>query len=435
MTLHNIFVGKSSHWLINSMKQSSLEETKARVEAVFRNENYGERSLYAYRKTWKSLAVFMEIRGLKFYSREVGKAFLEENHGGKDYGELTRREKYEIRHIDVLTDIIEYGYVLQRKSPVWPKDKIFNGEIGKPFELFIQESGGLKSEKTIYAYRHRLDNLYRFMCESNTSFSSFNFREASSFLECLSKKNTPHHMEIILSTTRVFFRFLCRNHMLSDNREVFWMDVFKCKSMRSSRIPNVYTAEEVEKVISSIDRSNPSGKRDYAMILLAARYGIRASDIVGLRFCNIDWDFNRISLIQQKTGKNITLPLSEEVGSALVDYIRFARPKMDSPYVFLQGRTPYLPLTPGSIAYRVSLWMRNANVKISGRIGGTHALRHSLATNLLGLNEPMPVISEILGHSSCESTSYYTRISIDMLRQCALDVPFITSSFYDNLYE
>ncbi|WP_025069275.1 tyrosine-type recombinase/integrase [Bacteroides gallinarum] len=79
-------------------------------------------------------------------------------------------------------------------------------------------------------------------------------------------------------------------------------------------------------------------------------------------------------------------------------------------------------------------WMRAAGIDSTGRKHGPHALRHSLATNLLGVNEPIPVISEILGHSTAESTTVYTRVNVDMLRQCALDVPFVSSSFYDNLY-
>ena len=78
--------------------------------------------------------------------------------------------------------------------------------------------------------------------------------------------------------------------------------------------------------------------------------------------------------------------------------------------------------------------MRAAGIDSTGKRKGPHALRHSLATNLLGLNNQMPVISEILGHTTSESTKSYTRVSLDMLRQCALDVPFVPSSFYDNIY-
>ena len=103
------------------------------------------------------------------------------------------------------------------------------------------------------------------------------------------------------------------------------MEVFKLKRVRARRLPSVYTKEEVEAVIAAIDRTHPQGKRDYAMVLLAARYGLRISDIIGLRFCNLDWENNRISLVQQKTGKRVTLPLSEEVGGAIIEYLQIGR--------------------------------------------------------------------------------------------------------------
>lgn len=87
-------------------------------------------------------------------------------------------------------------------------------------------------------------------------------------------------------------------------------------------------------MLDAIDRSCPKGKRDYAMLLLAARYGLRASDIVGITYANFEWEFNRLSLVQAKTGKPVSFPLSEEIGSAIIDYIKFGRPDIDSPHVF-----------------------------------------------------------------------------------------------------
>ena len=130
----------------------------------------------------------------------------------------------------------------------------------------------------------------------------------------------------------------------------------------------------------------------------------------------------------------MTLPLSEEVGSAIIDYIRHGRPDIDLPFVFIKAHAPYGELKATGLAANLADWMRAAGIDSTGRKHGPHALRHSLATNLLGANQPVPVISEILGHSTSESTMVYTRVSVDMLRQCALDVPFVKSSFYDDLY-
>lgn len=207
------------------------------------------------------------------------------------------------------------------------------------------------------------------------------------------------------------------------------------RCIRTPKIPTVYTREEVEAMLLSIDRVHPQGKRDYAMVLLAARYGLRISDINGLRFNNLDWERNQISVTQQKTGKRVNLPLSEEVGNAIIEYLRYGRPSVDLPFVFITAHAPYKELSGSTLGKNMMDWMRAAGINSAGRKHGPHALRHSLATNLLKSRETLPVISGILGHSSTESTMLYLRVDMNLLRQCALDVPFVPSTFYSNLYE
>jgi len=212
------------------------------------------------------------------------------------------------------------------------------------------------------------------------------------------------------------------------------MSLLKLRQIHQPQIPSVYSKEEVEALIGAIDRGHPQGKRDYAMILLAARYGLRISDIIGMRYCNLDWEHNRIILFQQKTGKKIILPLSEEVGNAIIDYLKYSRPNIELPYIFLTAKAPYRELSSNGMGMAIRDYFRIAGVNFTNRKHGPHSLRHSLASNLLKSNESLPVISEILGHSNTETTMEYLRIDIQLLRQCTLDVPFVPSSFYSNLY-
>jgi integrase/recombinase XerD len=221
--------------------------------------------------------------------------------------------------------------------------------------------------------------------------------------------------------------------VLSNNKPEYWRSILKPRSIKQPKIPSVYSREEVERLITAIDRNNAMGKRDFAMVLLAARYGLRGSDIMGLRHSNFDWPNNRIVLIQQKTKKRVELPLSEEVGSAIINYLQFGRPEVDEPYIFLTAKPPFGKLI--TIHKIITKHMRRADISYEERKHGPHALRHSLASNLLGLNEPMPVISSILGHATTASTMPYLRVDFDQLKQCALEVPCIPSSFYANLYE
>jgi integrase len=374
----------------------------------------------------------MKAKGIESYSREVGNAFLNAWHEGKDYKQLTNRQKERVRHIDVLSDMAESGEV--RRSHVMPKEITYPGDVGDPFALFIQEQSHLKAASSLQRYKERIYHLYAYLADSGKTLADFTVRDATAFLEKLDKAKSPVDRDNTVISIRVFLRSMCGKGLLRDNRERLWMEVFRLRRVRSRRLPSVYTKEEVEAVIAAIDRAHPQGKRDYAMVLLAARYGLRISDIIGLRFCNLDWENNRISLVQQKTGRRVTLPLSEEVGGAIIEYIRHGRPQVGLPYVFIKAHAPYGELKASGLGASLGDWMRAAGIDSTGRKHGPHALRHSLATNLLGANQPIPVISEILGHATSESTTVYTRVSVDMLRQCALDVPFVKSSFYDDLY-
>jgi integrase len=112
------------------------------------------------------------------------------------------------------------------------------------------------------------------------------------------------------------------------------------------KIPSIYSKEEVEKLIASVDRGSSVGKRDYAIILLAVRLGLRSSDIANIKFDNILWEQNIIRLVQFKTDKEIELPLLPEVGNAIIDYLKYSRQESDEPFVFLTVRSPIIPITP-----------------------------------------------------------------------------------------
>jgi integrase len=110
---------------------------------------------------------------------------------------------------------------------------------------------------------------------------------------------------------------------------------------KREKLPSVYNADEVKRIEDSVEQSGPVGKRDYAMLLLASRLGLRASDISKLKFSNIDWDHNKIVLTQYKTGKPVELPLLTKVGEAIINYLQYARPVSDFQEVFLSARPPY----------------------------------------------------------------------------------------------
>lgn len=176
------------------------------------------------------------------------------------------------------------------------------------------------------------------------------------------------------------------------------------------------------KRIKNVDNIN--SKRDYAMILLVLSTGLRSIDILHLQRNDIDWNKMTISVVQSKTGKSLVLPLLTEVGNALADYILNDRPHSDMPQVFLRSCAPYIPLSGHSACWYISKKaFEYAEIRQKEKTRkGFHLLRHSIATRLLTVDIPLPVISSILGHQRNESSNVYLSVDEFHLKQCALDL-------------
>jgi integrase len=194
-------------------------------------------------------------------------------------------------------------------------------------------------------------------------------------------------------------------------------------SVKQARIPSVWDPGEVARIVEAIDRGNPCGKRDYAIILLITRLGLRGVDVRRLEFADFDWPGNRLFVTQAKTGHRVQLPLLKEVGWAVIDYIRHGRPACDCPQVFVRHLAPVGPFSDQDHLHQILVkHARVAHVPVSEkRRHGMHSLRHSLATRLMEGGTPVEQIADILGHQSVQSTGVYLKSSLGLLERCALD--------------
>ncbi len=228
-----------------------------------------------------------------------------------------------------------------------------------------------------------------------------------------------------LGGVRIFLRYLYTEKYITTN---LGEDIIPLKVKGQLRIPSVWQHDEVLKLLSVIDRGNPSGKRDYAMILIVARLGIRIGDLCRLQFQNIDWRNNKIEFTQGKTQYKIALPLLKDVGWALIDYIQNGRPDVDTPYIFVTHVVPFKPFDESNHHSRmIKKYMQLAHLPYTRtKKCGMHALRHTLATTMLENHEDYSNISAALGHRSEDSASVYLKTSIELLRECALEIPEVS---------
>jgi integrase len=231
-----------------------------------------------------------------------------------------------------------------------------------------------------------------------------------------------------LRAIRTFLKFLFEQGLLKKDISI---SVPKDKHQKQAKPPSVFSVDEIQKMIGKIDRARPCGKRDYAIILIAARLGLRASDIAGLKFENLFWEQSIISICQYKTGRELQLPLLAEVGEAIIEYLKYGRPISDEPFLFLGGRSPFGRMHSCGITNLVNRAFILSGVNIEHRHHGPHALRHSLASLLLEQSTVLPVITEVLGHENSRSTKYYLRIDLTSMRQCMLDAPAVADGFYN----
>jgi len=223
-----------------------------------------------------------------------------------------------------------------------------------------------------------------------------------------------------LYSLKIFARFLLETGIVKTDIVPLFPNGHQYKL---ANIVSVWKPGNVEKILAAVDRGSPIGKRDYAIILVAARLGLRMIDIFELRLVSIDWLNSRIETVQSKTGQPITLPLPDDVGWALIDYLKHGRPQVDSPYIFLcHSKATWGRQMKGSFDTMLAKYIRQARVKLSeGQKHGMHSLRHTLACRLLEAKTPLPVISEILGQISPEAIEKYLKVDVEMLRQCAIN--------------
>lgn len=230
----------------------------------------------------------------------------------------------------------------------------------------------------------------------------------------------PPTVSRLVSDIRSFLRFLTLRGVLQKDLSP---ELPTIRVPRDASIPSVWDRDLIVKLLGVIDRSSAKGKRDYAMLLLACRLGLRAGDIRRLRLDDLYWEDSRIEILQSKRATPLSLPLTEEVGEALIDYLKWGRPKAEHREVFLKVNPPFDPFPQGNNLYHVvTYWRQWAGIKFrTPRKRGIHSLRYSLATRLLQLGTPFPTIADILGHTTLESTRIYAKADVEALRSVALD--------------
>jgi site-specific recombinase XerD len=383
---------------------------------------YSRRSLRRYRTIWEHLTEFSRRERLgDTFSEDLAARFVEGYRVGD--GEVDKPGQRWRRHIvfgvKVLRDFARHGCIERpranvKKIHVLPAMK----SILRNYEQYCKDRLLLRP----CTLQHRTRELKIFLDFLRLrNLKALDQIQAVDLSEFVSSRNhlKPTTVSRIISDIRSFLRFLTMRGIIHKNLS---LELPKVRVPRDAHIPSVWDPELIDKLLGAIDHSSVKGKRDYAILLLACRLGLRAGDIRMLQLDHINWEDSRIEITQSKTNTPVNLPLTEEVGQALIDYLRSGRPKTTHRQVFLKLLPPFEPFTKSNLYHIVTYWRRLAGITFRTRHHrGLHSLRHSLATRLLHEDTPFQTISEILGHANSESTRIYAKADVEALRGVALD--------------
>lgn len=243
-------------------------------------------------------------------------------------------------------------------------------------------------------------------------------RRLEAFIKAMAPRVCRESLQHSVSHLRSFLRFLVGRDAIADG---LGATIDTPRVYRGERLPRSLPWKIVQSFLAAIDRSTPMGRRDYAMFLLITTYGLRTSEVAALRLDDIEWRAGRLRVPRPKVKTPIELPLTKEVGAAIIEYLRRGRPDLPHREVFLRVRSPAGTLAPTAVTEAFQGWTRRAGLPIPYQ--GPHCLRHSLAVHLLRKGTSIKAIGDLLGHRSAEATCVYLRLNVADLRDAALEVP------------
>jgi integrase len=373
-----------------------------------------------YKHSWIDIRRYFNNVGSAWYDEKLLQKYLLEMKILLDNGTMKKwKWKINRKAAHVLMEVANTGRF--RWKPLGKNVNCDNAELEYVRSQYLKtlEERNL-SKSTISLHDYVLRSVFSFInvdtLQDLASLSSASVQNAIlNFSDVCNKRS----MSTILPILRSLLAYLYEAGLTQKALSGIVMSAFVQKGSVAAYISKA----DQERLIKQLDKES---KRNRAVILLALKLGLRDCDICNLTFEDIDWQKDRITLNQEKTGEPLILPLLPDVGNALFDYITNERPKRADryPYVFLRMQAPYNKLA--SIYPICSKLLEKQNVKpVNGSIRGAHLFRYSMAYNLLSAKVPHQVITDVLGHSSKESDKPYISMEESMLRMCALDLSVI----------
>lgn len=311
---------------------------------------------------------------------------------------------------DLLRWLRETGII----APAIPRsDDTALGRLERDFVLYLTQERGL-SAATVKNY---LPTTHCFISERFSAnfivLRDIEAKHVSDFILRQTEIKSPRRMQLIVTAVRAFLRFLRHRGAISCDLAAA---VPAVPNHRWPELPKSISPEQVKRLLNSCDRCQPVGRRDYAILLLMARFGLRSMEILTMSLDDIDWEAGHLT-IHGKGKQHDCLPFSHDVGRAIVEYLRNGRPRCSTRQLFVRAKAPFRELARRSLYKVISHACVRAGISPPHR--GANLLRHSLATNMLRQGASLREIGEILRHRQPSTTEIYAKVDFKALRTVA----------------
>ena len=406
--------------------EKSFTELVQECRVILEDRQYNKAYLDQIQNEWDRLQAWMTTHQYVYFSKEIGLQYcLEELGGCLSRDDMKSKDQTALRATRMLISYLEDGDFEYRAPRV---ERIFIGEIGNAAKTYLESRKNVLAQPTFLDKQKYLWCFSDYCQKRKIPLEELSTEHIDAFFDFMNYSLASRHN--CSGCLRGFLRFCHDEGITSKDMSVFILpDNYK----KNCKLPTTYEEDEIRNLLESVERASAIGKRDYLILLLASEYGWRSKDITGFQFDYIDWDNNVIKFFQHKTDVAVEYPLLSSVGNAVIDYLKHGRPESQASQIIVSHTNGKRgePLSSPTIHSIVTRYMRKANIKDwQIKKHGAHALRHSLATNMLKQNIPMPIISTVMGHQNTATTSVYLSVDIEKLRKCALPVPPIHSPYY-----
>jgi len=409
------------------MQQKTVGELRDIIAADLKRIGFAEASIDTFKTCVNKFRKYLAGKGLPdYYAGHIAAEYLKSKY---DYpacmadGKIAGYTRVNILSVNRLAEYGLYGAVKVRDCKKKRSIGTWAGEEEPWVKEFLALDRKTGNSKATTAVRYSaLQHFYEYLLFHNIT----GVREVT--VEILSDYATSregysiNYVYLLLRDIRTYLGYLFSQGYIKNDIS---RSVPQVRSRQNLNMPALWSEDELRQLLDSIDRGNATGKRNYAILMLLIQYGIRASDVAGLKLEHLNWQLKTIEFAQHKTGKKVSYPILDDVGWALIEYLRDGRPNIENPYVFLiHVGVPKEFNSGGSLCSVLLRQMKLAGLrKEAPRTSiGPHSLRHAVARRLVSQNVDVETAANILGDTTLKAASIYLRSDIDGLRECALSI-------------